>query len=49
MWETFPMFEQKELPLKPDGGVDWEAACKLIEQRNILREEWFKKWRPKNV
>jgi hypothetical protein len=39
----FPKFEQITLPEK-NGEVDWEASCKLMEQRNIKREEWFKKW-----
>lgn len=40
-------YKQIELPLKKSGEVDWEAAVKMMEQRNLKRieklEEWFGK------
>lgn len=42
--KEFLKFEQFELPQKPDGSIDWEKACNIMEQRNIKRERWFLKW-----
>ena len=42
MCQEFPKFEQVELDVNEKGEIDWESACRMMEQRTIQRERWFK-------
>jgi hypothetical protein len=39
---TFPKFYNVRVLSNDIDPYDWEGTCKMMEQKNIKREQWFK-------
>jgi len=45
MKADFPFIKRRPIKMKENGiEVDWKAQARWMEQRTILRLEWFEKW-----